>query len=518
MDLGSGPCGPGGRTLADLVMEWERETGAAAAVLVADDATGRARMGDRTVELWTAVQILQWLTRTDVGRHPARPLLLLRANTGPMVARHVAVDDATGRIDLDDSAESAEPDGRGRSTTLGDLATILVAAVLPRAVAPDDYGREKPRAPQEAMPWNIYDPRILEYAAPPGLPVEVLWRQLFDQTMTPWMCLLNADALEDVTRIPYRQSLAPPQLLEAVRTVLRAGGGFIDGKSRPAALSLGVDTGRGGHVVSALFSYDGRVGFIDPWGGRSLLCEENNTLGIKAARDHDITHPGYWTITEEEFLRVARFAMVPSFAWARANGIEQHVGLADALRAFGTTTAELPPEPFREDATLRGFTITGRTGDAQLRCITDSSGLVRWTDLRLSTRLLSPSHSVDGGLLVANLLEAFTPPADRTEMHPLSQALAITSAAAAATGPTPAAADAGRRTLAEGAPHLTGMLANGFDAILGSSPGALVPLFLTSLIVSRESAEDLVVVELLTGFGRLEPQRWRLPPRAEAAR
>ena len=500
-ELGAGPSTAGGRHLGDLVLEWERAAGTEAAVYLADDVRGLARISGRVAELLSATETLQWLTRVAVTDHYARPLLLLRGGDFPELVDHLGVDYSTGKISLRDYED---PETRLPPTTQPLLAGAVIAAVYPRAVAPTDYGQEKPRAPVEPMPWNIYDSRILRYSAPPGTPIEVTWRLIFDMHLVPWMCLINAANQEDLPRIPYRQMVPATDFVDALRQLLGAASG--------KGVSLGLRTGTAGHFVTAVSAYDGLVEYIDPWGGRSLLCEENNSLGIRAARVDE--RRGRWTITEAELARAAHVALVLPAHWAELVGQAQHVVLNEGLAALGV--GALPPsaaaEPFREGTTLRWLELGREPGELTLVCVTDASESVILARLQVSPRLHAESER--GLLDVANFLEAFTPPGDLAEVHPLAQTLAVCGTARLAVGNPAQQVAVAAQLLGDGPLHLRDLLLRAAAVLLAEESGAFVPFFLSHLIIERGAgANDPVVVDIVTGMARFDLDKW-LPPLA----
>ncbi len=150
-----------------------------------------------------------------------------------------------------------------------------------------------------------------------GLTLEEAWFSRELSLGEPFMCLVSSAAPKQPTERIERKII-----LDATRGVEIALAYFrhkASGRRHP--LTALVTDGAFGHAIT-LFDADPtgtRLAFHDPWPGRSLLCEENNTAGVKAlflgkgklhfseGRTVDVDS---WQLDREELIRVLVALMI----------------------------------------------------------------------------------------------------------------------------------------------------------------------------------------------------------------
>jgi hypothetical protein len=487
-------------SLEDVVREFESR-GCEAAVVMAGGGPGLGRLGKRITEIQDGVGILQWLTRLSRSPDGPRPILVVRTGSGLVAVRHEGVD-GEGYIHTDGPAGVADGVVSHDGTfSQEELAARLFAVVYPLADAPADHGQEKPTAPEAEMPWNIYDAAIPAYGVPPGLPLEVVWRSHFDLGHFAQMCLIDTDNQPDASRIPYRELLDGPAFVATCRAILERGTPF----------SLGVRTGRAGHFVTARAWREGSIFYQDPWGGRSMLCWENNDLGVSARSWGDL--PGsLWSITEDELQRVSCAAVVAPEPWAELRGIDPPATLDGIIGSdFGSSfhLQELARSELSEDARVSRFSIGGNA-DLVLSCTTDASDRVHWARLVAARSHLerAGSHRSMYLDLLTQFLSAFLQPPDRLETQYLCDALL-------AAGRNDAEGYAS--LISQGPVHLRDVFARFADAILSPrDPESLaIPLLLSNLHVNGAAGTAAsVTIDLVLGVARRNYARWDPSPRS----
>ena len=155
-----------------------------------------------------------------------------------------------------------------------------------------------------------------------GLTLEESVLVLERSTGEEFWCLVNsAFPLQPMERIKHKLILGPDAILDLAVVYFRPKGRF---GHRPWP-TLYYD-GRTGHSISLFWAnWEGtRFAYVDPWPGRSLLCEENNVAGIKALLlGHGKAHlpkgravdVKYWGVTREELSRVLYSIILPDTAW-----------------------------------------------------------------------------------------------------------------------------------------------------------------------------------------------------------
>ena len=127
------------------------------------------------------------------------------------------------------------------------------------------------------------------------------------------MALINTSGPSvDTERIKRKLSLPLDAILDLVTLRYQTG----QGRRHPSQTLYYDKQGKTGHSIALLdvspLGPGQRFAYIDPWPGRSLLCEENNKAGIKAeplemtalhfgARTVDVQA---WAVTREELARV----------------------------------------------------------------------------------------------------------------------------------------------------------------------------------------------------------------------
>jgi len=188
--------------------------------------------------------------------------------------------------------------------------------------------------PVDGLPWY----RVLEQAffqvtsTPEGLELygdpnvgatlEQAWRTcMLVGGQTP-VCLLSTER-ESVptTAIDTVIKLSPHELVLALGGILRPGD--------LAHSQIFTHDGVTGHsvLVNRFDAMTSRFVYHDPWPGSSLLCKQNNRLGIDAkpdgARD--------WSISSDELEKVILAAFVNRYLWAEHNG-EKYFRTHDELR------------------------------------------------------------------------------------------------------------------------------------------------------------------------------------------
>lgn len=126
-----------------------------------------------------------------------------------------------------------------------------------------------------------------------------------------WMCLVSTSVPpQPLDRIDHKKRVSPHDMADFAASYC---------KHRPGhcVMALAYD-GRFGHCV-AVFDADGRLyKFLDPWPGRSLLCEEHNSAGVKATSlgPLRVGEPGeVWQITRKEFENVMVALLVIYREW-----------------------------------------------------------------------------------------------------------------------------------------------------------------------------------------------------------
>jgi hypothetical protein len=457
---------------------WQSRTGKTAAVYVVGMPRGPARLHQLDADGCQGDWLLRWLSRRREHGIDTDPVLVIRTGAGVETVAYLGADDLTGLITLRDSG------GRHATVTQPALAPRLLGAVVDRDDAPGDFGEAPYVPPAQEMPDDIYDERVLAYRTDDGMYPEAIWLDVYRKAQsTPWVCVINSDHLPDLRRIPYRYSVETERLARLAE------------KARP--ILLGVSTGRGLHFVSGLGADGaGRFHFRDPWGGRSLLCRENNTLGIAAQRDPDARTVGDWTIAADELRTAVRIALVWWRTWAELNAVEVYPRADDfTAQVFGPgrDTPGCAQNRLSEDAVehrWRGVSDGAHRFD--LRVTVDRDERVRWVRTTLD-RTDQPGlwPSAMGVDVLSRVLRAVLAQSDLDELRPLLSALpGLTSATSISVHGAPA--------------HLQQALAGAADVLSGAAARQYVPLLYSSLSLKRSPLwPSTVMIDVVLGESRL---------------
>lgn len=463
-------------TIVQAVAAWSTRTGDEPAVYVVGSPEGPVHLDGLVADRCRNVWLLQWLSRRREHGTASDPVLVIRDGTRPRTVIYRGANLFSGDITLEDGG------GALSVTTQPALSPLVLGAVLRRGDAPDDYGQPPYVPPDEEMPDDIYDDRVLAYRSDDGMVPEAIWLNDFMLSQgTPWVAVINSDHLPDYPRIPHRYSVGTERLAE-----------FAE---RAAPISLGVSTGSGLHVVTGMGAdRHGRFRYRDPWGGRSLLCRENNTLGVDARRAPDAATPGDWTITVEELRVAVRMALVWWRTWAELNGVEVHPSRADVVsRMFGAGggAGGLIRTTLTPEATELRWRLSAGDHRFDLRTTVDADDRVRWVRLTLErpdAGGLWPS--VPGVGVLLRVLESTLTSADHEELAPFTEALQRL-------------ADDVTTTVAAAPAHLQRPLRGAVDVLTGAAPSQVVPLLYSELELRHAALSSAATVDLVLGASRL---------------
>jgi hypothetical protein len=508
--------------LSELILSRENLTGRKAAVFIADLQYGDGLLLDRPVQFLDPATILKWLTRIKCGddakptlvmdgfekihiREPdptaGPPQLLVGSNGRNRVLTHLGIEEPSGLIKIKDG----DPDGAVASEIGGKqhpsepgvylidqarLATFLVAAVFPFSEAPTDFGKPRPDFPSEPMPMDLYQPEVQRFVDPRnGAPLEVVWNTLFKFSGIPHLCLINTENQADVIRIPYRLSLAGPDFMVELGACLEMG----------ATPLLGITTGFGGHCVTLSGISDGRVLFMDPWGGRSMLCAENNSLGVSAQREREYGQ-NFWSVSTEELIKAACAAFINPETWSDHRGANYSINIADVLAAdFGKFfhIRELERRPLSEHLDAVHFKTGGFKPYVDIWCTLLPGGEVAWSSLRLARKWLeSPPNRSFAADIALGFLKAFLPDPDQTDALPLMEALK------AVMHGDPKKAQG---VLQQGPPHLKIPMWTACATFGGTQEASAVPMFMSNLMLRNVDQGEgglWFVLDVVTGVAR----------------
>lgn len=204
------------------------------------------------------------------------------------------------------------------------LASVLVFAVAPRRDGLDTGFTVTPPPKPAAgdLPADIYSSLFIGLADDRhGAPLEAVWHLVWETTGVVW-CLLNEGReIEQVSRIPYRQTMSSSDFVEAIAACNRAG---LRGASLPVFVAIEESAG---HCIYIDEVTDDHVVYLDPWPGRSLLARGNNTLDVSAERVDDTWKR--WRVTRTELERVAYACLVRADVWCGVCGVTSTVAFSE---------------------------------------------------------------------------------------------------------------------------------------------------------------------------------------------
>jgi hypothetical protein len=484
-------------TLLDLVKSREASYGEPQAVLLADPVAEPVLIDGFLADAIPPRAILQWLTTFRRRPDDPPPSLVVRLGKQCGVVPHAGVDDASGDVLIYDSSfrhlvvralSGKHVEGNMFRVPHSVLLRMLVAAVILRRNASDNYGTT-PSVPKAEMPLNIYDKRIPSYHERGGAPLEQVWRTSWRLIGIPPMCLMHDHNCPEVNRIPYQRRVDAASFVGLLHKAVMGG----------ATPVLAVTFGDGGHAVTVKGFSNGRFKYQEPRPGRSLLCRENNTLGVAAVH----VAGQEWEVTSAELATVSVAANLSARYWHQLTGEGALSTLTELIesesgRHFGLHPGDRTPADFGSVVEL----IPGGFTDAiQIFVSTDHEGRVIWGTLLVARAMLAdPARATFALDLIKGFLGALPPAEDVPELEMLRASLAYLMRH------KPAQA---RDAASSGHPHLVEFQQLALLALFGGFEQdyiarAYISLLFSSIIIRNHSVADVpyLIVDVVSWWAR----------------
>jgi hypothetical protein len=209
--------------------------------------------------------------------------------------------------------------------------------------------------------------------------------------------------------IPRVALLAPSRLADVLADLLPAGDAASHGAEREAVALMNL--GSLGHVIRLRArspSLD-EIYFVDSWPGPSLLCDANNTVGLRAQLVQRV--PVRWSLARAEFERTACALVVPTAAltWTRyGERLRPYVELkrTDLFERF--RLREAAPFPVSEVLRVQPCTTRAEGHPVRVEFFLDEDAVVRLARVAGPPALATPPHVTLAPLIgqVARALEA----------------------------------------------------------------------------------------------------------------
>jgi hypothetical protein len=184
-----------------------------------------------------------------------------------------------------------------------------------------------------------------------------------------------------------------------------------------------------GHCIN-LQEYDlerGRFIYFDPSPGRSLLCKENNAVGVDAQQEPGRNGPR-WSVTSAELSEVIFASFIYPIPWARLKGTYVDLNYDEWVKSefYSFFHLALKEEERADDGlTIRGFTAGPvKKEDVFLAVRSGSGGTIVESNLSISRDWIAEDANIFMALDIAkSFIMSFAPRNELSVYEELSQSI-----------------------------------------------------------------------------------------------
>jgi len=348
------------------------------------------------------------------------------------------------------------------------------------------------------LPNNIYDPGWLRLAASGwGAGFEAIWHSTWSVIGVTMALITDSQPAEAYRRIPYTAVLPKEEVAGVVARI------HEQPDTNLLLMNVLVALGsEGGHAITVLdvdpamglILYQDPVNFRDPE-ARSLLCSENNSLGVAAKAASN--RPGAWSITVEEFEIAIVAAYVKPAAFATIFDVKYKRSLQSLLdsefgRFFNIKLIDKPRTAGKAE-TLEAR-LGAYEGEIRIQFELDAADAIQRATISVDRSMFQGPSQLLALDAIKSFIAAAMPPPDQAEADFLVEAI----------GRTSQGIDEGESTLDQGPPHLAAQVREVWECLIGRRQAAYYWLPLTTIAAANTAEGQKVWFQLLVALSELK--------------